>query len=100
MNALDGYDLADAVLTRRTVRRLILFLFVVVSLGIWAGVLSAEQVGMFLYDESRQRADELLEPLLAGMTPTSTDRLHHDDSADRRVRENDGTTTDPSAAPG
>lgn len=72
MNALDGYDLADAFLSRKAMRRITLVLLAAVSLGTWAGVLSTEQVGTFLYDQSRQRAEELLEPFLAGMTPTST----------------------------
>ena len=72
MNALDGHDLAGALLSRKAMRRLTLGLLIAVALGIWVGALSTDQVGAFLYDQSRHRAEELLEPLLAGVLPTST----------------------------
>lgn len=72
MNALDGYDVANALLSRRVMRRLVTLVVGITMSLIAVGALSTDQVGAFLFEQSRQRAEQILDPLVAQITETMT----------------------------
>jgi hypothetical protein len=72
VNALDGYDTANALLSRRAMRRLVTVVVGVTMSLIAVGALSTDQVGAFLFEQSRQRTEQLLEPLLAKVDLVTT----------------------------
>lgn len=72
MNALDGYDVASVLLSRRTMRRLVTLVVGITMALIAGGALSTDQVGAFLFEQSRQRTEQLLDPLVAQITETMT----------------------------
>lgn len=72
MNALDGYDVASVLLSRRAMRRLVTLVVGITMTLIAVGALSTDQVGAFLFEQSRQRAEQLLEPVVSRITETMT----------------------------
>lgn len=72
MNALDGYDVASVLLPRRTMRRLVTLVVGTMMALIAVGALSTDQVGTFLFEQSRQRTEQMLDPLVAQITETMT----------------------------
>jgi uncharacterized membrane protein YciS (DUF1049 family) len=64
VNALDGFDVAEAVLSKRVMDRLILLVVAVVLLLIALGALNTEQIGTFVYEQAYQRAYDTIMPVI------------------------------------
>ncbi len=62
MNALDGFDAADAILPRRVMDRLIVLLVAVVLVMVGLGLLDTEQISAFISSQINERVATQIEP--------------------------------------